>query len=197
MFELLDDGNYTAGTNGSAAFTDSEGKTLLHSDRDGSVRWSSLRYHQACTSLCLPAGSHNAGNVSCSEVELRSVVVEERCMTATLILGQNVNLSGEFRVAGNGAGFSQNLSTFDFSSLNTTKQSTDVITSLCLIQQSYGTFRYRLQQSSCFSSLIPTISTSSFRCRTPRSTRPVATVPRPVMVNTSSTGIRKGLSVSR
>ena len=31
MFELLDDGNYTAGTNGSAAFTDSEGKTLLHS----------------------------------------------------------------------------------------------------------------------------------------------------------------------
>ena len=31
MLELLDDGNYTAGTNGSAAFTDSEGKTLLHS----------------------------------------------------------------------------------------------------------------------------------------------------------------------
>src|SRR5690606_9107452 len=31
----------------------------------------------------------------------------------------------------------------------------------------------------------------------PRSTRPVATVPRPVMVNTSSTGIKKGLSTSR
>ena len=31
MFELLNDGNYTARTNGSAAFTDSEGKTLLHS----------------------------------------------------------------------------------------------------------------------------------------------------------------------
>ena len=36
-----------------------------------------------------------------------------------------------------------------------------------------------------------------FRCRVPRSTLPVATVPRPVMVNTSSTGIRNGLSVSR
>ena len=31
----------------------------------------------------------------------------------------------------------------------------------------------------------------------PRSTRPVATVPRPEMENTSSTGIRKGWSVAR
>ncbi len=31
----------------------------------------------------------------------------------------------------------------------------------------------------------------------PRSTRPVATVPRPVIEKTSSTGIRKGLSMSR
>ena len=45
------------------------------------------------------------------------------------------------------------------------------------------------------SSLIPMISTSSLSFRVPRSTRPVATVPRPVMVNTSSTGIRKGSSV--
>ena len=55
-------------------------------------------------------------------------------MTAAFILGQNVNLSGEFVVAGNSAGFCQNLSSFDFSSLNTTQQSADVITSLCLIQ---------------------------------------------------------------
>ncbi|WAM07420.1 hypothetical protein ONA21_04540 [Mycoplasmopsis cynos] len=33
----------------------------------------------------------------------------------------------------------------------------------------------------------PTISTSSFNLSVPRSTRPVATVPRPVIVNTSST----------
>ena len=31
----------------------------------------------------------------------------------------------------------------------------------------------------------------------PRSIRPVATVPRPVIENTSSTGIRNGLSISR
>ena len=76
----------------------------------------------------------NAGNVGGSEVELRTIVVEERSMTSTFILGQNVYLSGKLSVAGNSTGLSQNLSSFDFSSLDTTKQSTDVITSLCLIQ---------------------------------------------------------------
>ena len=41
------------------------------------------------------------------------------------------------------------------------------------------------------------ISTSSPTLHLPRSTRPVATVPRPVIENTSSTGIRNGLSTSR
>jgi hypothetical protein len=44
---------------------------------------------------------------------------------------------------------------------------------------------------------MPTISTSSLTLIMPRSTRPVTTVPRPVIVKTSSTGIRNGLSVSR
>src|SRR5207247_306604 len=43
----------------------------------------------------------------------------------------------------------------------------------------------------------PTISTSSIRLSTPRSTRPVTTVPRPSILNTSSTHIRNGLSTSR
>ncbi len=45
--------------------------------------------------------------------------------------------------------------------------------------------------------LKPTISTSSPTFTMPRSTRPVTTVPRPEIVNTSSTGIRNGLSISR
>ena len=47
------------------------------------------------------------------------------------------------------------------------------------------------------SSAIPTTSTSSPTRTCPRSTRPVATVPRPVIENTSSTGIMNGLSLSR
>ena len=42
---------------------------------------------------------------------------------------------------------------------------------------------------------MPTISTSSLTLRTPRSMRPVTTVPRPVIVKTSSTGMRNGLSI--
>ena len=46
-------------------------------------------------------------------------------------------------------------------------------------------------------SWIPTISTSHILASLPCSTRPVTTVPRPVIENTSSIGIRNGFSVSR
>ena len=45
--------------------------------------------------------------------------------------------------------------------------------------------------------LNPTISISSPTFTLPRSTRPVTTVPRPEIENTSSIGIRNGLSTSR
>ena len=73
--------------------------------------------------------------VSCSEVELRTIVVEERSMTSTFIFGQNVYLSGKFVVAGYRTWFTQNLTSFDLSSLDTTKQGTDVVTSLSLVKQ--------------------------------------------------------------
>ena len=46
-------------------------------------------------------------------------------------------------------------------------------------------------------SCIPTISISSPTFTIPRSTRPVTTVPRPVIENMSSIGIRNGLSTGR
>ena len=46
-------------------------------------------------------------------------------------------------------------------------------------------------------SWMPTISISLPTSILPCSTRPVTTVPRPVIVNTSSIGIRNGLSASR
>ena len=76
----------------------------------------------------------NAGNVGCSEVELRTIVVEERSMTAALVLGQYVHLSGELVMAMNGAGLAQTLSSLDLGSLYATQQSADVVTSLSLIE---------------------------------------------------------------
>ena len=96
--------------------------------------------------------SDNAGNVCCSEIELRTIVIEERGMTATFILGQNVNLSGKLLVAGNCAGLSNDLASFDSSSVDTTKKDTYVVACLCIVQslaepqhsqESYGTSRYR------------------------------------------------------
>ena len=53
----------------------------------------------------------NTCNVCCSEVELWTIVVEEWCMTATLVFSQNVNLSCEFCMACDCSWFSKNLST--------------------------------------------------------------------------------------
>ena len=44
---------------------------------------------------------------------------------------------------------------------------------------------------------MPTISISSPTFTVPRSIRPVVTVPRPLIPNTSSIGIRNGLSTAR
>ena len=77
----------------------------------------------------------NTCYVCCSEIELRTIVVEEWCMTATFIFCQNVNLSCEFCMACKCSWFSKNLSTLDLVSLNTTKKCSDVITSLSLIKK--------------------------------------------------------------
>ncbi len=94
--------------------------------------------------FCAFRKSDNASDVSCSEIELRSVVVEERCMTAAFILGQNVNLSGELVVAGNRTRLSNNLSTDDTRTVNTTKQNADVVAGFRLIQQLVEHFQHGL-----------------------------------------------------
>ena len=70
-----------AGTNCVAALTNSETEALLNSDR-----CDKLNIHIYVVAghahLCAFGKGDNACNVSCSEIELRSVVVEERCMTA-------------------------------------------------------------------------------------------------------------------
>ena len=117
-------------------------------------------------------------------------------MTATLLLGQNVNLTGELGVRMNGTGLSKNLTSFDLVPLNATEQSADVVAGLSAVKELAEHFDTGNNDLAA-SSVRPTISTSSETLRVPLSTRPVATVPRPVMENTSSTGIRKGASVGR
>ena len=82
----------------------SETQTFLDSDLGDqlNVHLNVIARHAHLSAL---GQGDNAGNVSGTEIELRTIVVEERGMTAALFLLQDVNLTMEFGVRMNGAGF--------------------------------------------------------------------------------------------
>ena len=88
---LVDSGN-DAGANGTAAFTNSEAEALL--DGDGGDQLNV--HHDVVTGhahLSALGQRDDTGNVSGTEIELRSVVVEKRSVTAALFLFQDVDLA--------------------------------------------------------------------------------------------------------
>ncbi len=91
---------------------------------------------------------------------------------------------------------SKNHSAFNIIFIDTAKKNTNVFTSTCFIKKFVEHFK---TCCNCISRVHPrpTISILSLILTTPRSTRPVATVPRPEIEKTSSIGIKKGLSTSR
>ena len=95
--KLSVDSSYDAGTYGAATLTDSETQAFLDSDRGDqlNVHLNVVARHAHLSAF---RQSDNAGNVGGTEVELRTVVVEERSMTAALFLLQNVNLTVELGV---------------------------------------------------------------------------------------------------
>ena len=75
-----------------------------------------------------------AGNVGRSEIELRTIAVEERAVTAAFVFGQNVNLSFELGVRGDGARFSENLTSLNLASFNAAEQRADVIAGIRFVK---------------------------------------------------------------
>ena len=78
---------------------------------------------------------HLARHVRGAEVELRTIVGEERRMTATFILGQDVALRLEFGVRRDGAGLGQNLAALDFFAFGAAEKRADIIARFALIEQ--------------------------------------------------------------
>ena len=105
-YELLVDLGDDAGTDGTATLTDSETQALL--DGDGGDQ---LNVHDDIVAGHAHIGAlgqgDDAGDVSGTEVELRTVVVEEGGMTAAFLLGQDVNLASKLGQRMNGAGLAQ------------------------------------------------------------------------------------------
>lgn len=126
---LLNDRGDDARTDGVATLADSEAQALLHGNRvdevalDGDV----VTRHGHLGAL---GKLDRTGNVGGTEVELRTITIEERGVTAALLLGQNVDLAGELGVRGNRAGLAENLATLDVLTLDTAEQQTDVVASL-------------------------------------------------------------------
>src|SRR5215467_13683410 len=85
FLSLLDDLGDSPSTNSPATLTDGEPKALFHSDR-----LNQLYLHLGVVTGQHHFGAlrqaHDAGHVGGTEVELRTVVVEERRVPATLVL---------------------------------------------------------------------------------------------------------------
>ena len=122
--QLSEDFVYNTCANSTSAFSDSESHTFFNSYRSDKFNFHNnvvtRHYH-------FTVEFDRTCNVSCSDVELRSVTGEERSVTSAFIFCQNVNVSCKFSVRSDRTGSCQYLTSLDFSFINTTEQSTDVV----------------------------------------------------------------------
>src|SRR4051794_4654122 len=132
--DLLDDLGDAAGADGAATLTDGEPEALLHGDR-----LDQLDRHLGVVTghdhLGAAGQRHDAGHVRRPEVELRTVVVEERRVPATLVLREDVDRALEVGVRGDRTGLHHDLAALDVLALDATQEQTDVVTGLALVEQ--------------------------------------------------------------
>src|SRR3954462_10805761 len=130
----LDDLGDPPGADGAATLADREPETLLHGDRldqlDRNVGVVAGHDH-----LGALGEGYDAGHVRGPEVELRTVVVEERRVTAALLLRQDVDRRVEVGVRGRGARLDDDHAALAVLALRATKQEADVLTGLALVEQ--------------------------------------------------------------
>src|SRR5215207_2093065 len=191
---LLDDARDHAGADRAAALADGEAQLLLHGDRHDQLhrhRDVVPRHHH----LGPLRKVHHPGHVGRAEIELRPVVGEERRVPAPLLLSQDVGFRLEFVCGFTDPGLHRTCPRSTFSRFvprsrqPTLSPASPWSSSLRNISTPVTTVFWVGR--------MPTISTSSPTLMIPRSIRPVTTVPRPEIENTSSTGIRNGWSFGR
>src|SRR4051812_41226975 len=131
---LLDDLGDAAGAHGAATLTDGEPEALLHGDR-----LDQLDRHLGVVAghdhLRAGGQGHDARHVRRPEVELRTVVVEERRVAATPLPPEDVDRTLEVGVRGDRAGLHHDLAALDVLALDAAEQQTDVVAGLALVEQ--------------------------------------------------------------
>src|SRR5690349_6499251 len=130
----LDDLGDRAGADGAATLADREAQTLVHGDRldQLDVHTGGVTRHDHLGAL---GQRHNAGHVRRPEVELGTVVVEERRVAATLVLGQDVDLRRELGVRGRGARLDDDHAALHLLALDATEQQRGVVARAALVQE--------------------------------------------------------------
>src|SRR5213594_3759558 len=191
---LLQDLGDDAGAHRAAALADREAQLLLHRDRrdqlDRHLRVVPRHHH-----LHPPRQLHRPRHVRRPQVELRPVPLEKRRVPPPLLLRQHVHLALELRVRRDRLRLRQHHPPLHLVLLHAAQQQPHVVPRLPLIEQLAEHLHPRhhrllVRPEPHHLHFLPHL-------HLPRSIRPVATVPRPVIENTSSTGIRNGLSTSR
>src|ERR1700744_4350618 len=131
---LLVDLRDPAGADGAATLADRETQTLFHGDGldelDRHVGPVTRHHHFRA----LRQRDH-AGHVGGTEVELRTVVVEERRVTAALLLGQDVDLALELGVRGVGARLDDDLAALNVLALHTAQEQAHVVAGHALVEE--------------------------------------------------------------
>lgn len=134
---LLDDASAETSSNGSATLTDVESLTDLNSvgmaHGDDHLGVVTGHDHLASGILSTLREGQVDGLISSSEVELRSVVLLETGVSATLLLGENVERSEELSVRLDGAGSADDHTTADILTADTSDEKTGVVSSLGLL----------------------------------------------------------------
>src|SRR6266849_6684535 len=190
----LDNGGNDTRSDSAATFADREAQLLFHRDRHDQVHFHRdvvARHHH----LGAFGQVHDAGHIGGAEVELRPVVGEERGVTTALLLGQDVGL-GLNLVCGLTEPGLHSTWPRSTSSRLVPRSSAPMLSPAWPWSNSLRSISTPVTMV-FWVSRRPTISISSPTLMTPRSTRPVTTVPRPEIENTSSTGIRNGWSIGR
>src|SRR6195952_1418155 len=143
--ELLDDLGDDAGADGTATFTDGEAQAFFHRDRVDQLDRDAhvvARHDHFLVLRQLDRTRH----VRRAEVELGTVVVEERRVTSAFILAQNVHFSREVRVRVDRARLRQNLTTLHVFTFRAAQQDTNVVACLTLVEQLAEHFHARARR---------------------------------------------------
>src|SRR5690606_9847913 len=131
---LLDDLGYNARTNGTTTFADREAQTVFHRDGgdQGNYQGHVVTRHNHLGTF---RQFTRTGYVSATDVDLRTIALEERRVTTTFFLGQNVHFTLELGVRLDGTGHRQNLAALYVFTLGTTQQDTNVLTRTTFVEQ--------------------------------------------------------------